>query len=807
MTEARLRSLTVSDFRSIRGRAVIPLEAPVVLLQGTNGAGKSTVMSALELALTGAVTGIDPIDASHLVHRGAESAQIDLATSDRNVTFTIEGSEIAGDPLLAPEDARFFAERCYLQQRTLGRLLELYQERAGDNESALTAFVNELLGLDELDALIDGLYPVLHVARIRRLVPDFSDAEQQQNVRDDQIRGLEAEVRNLEATVAKARAELSDVLAGLEAPPAIEGDADAAAVWLNDIHSTEERALVDLLAAQRELAALAKRAEALAERPGAADLNALEKTAADARDAADNWRAVHRAPLEALLDELRHRLPGIPAAGGADDPAAVRDAALGQVTAELERLDSALRTDETARREVERLERTVNEARARLEVIQEQLAESPVPTAPEELANALAALIPHVHTDDCPVCGRDYSEVANEPLAAHIALRVSELSARAQQLQELTKAASAASTELSGAESQRKVILGQLMEPDAKVAAQASRALLVTAQQQLVDLAAGVAEGAGLLRAQTEAERDLSVAREQDSSSADLRREIEAYAVALGQPRPAQAAAAIDAIAALSEHVTARIETLERRAAQRTRAGELIDAVGKTVSAQSDLRRKLAELEAEGRRTAAAIAELGRRRKIMRNLRDEAERARTQIVQRVLTNSLNRAWRDLFVRLAPEEPFVPAFRIPNPGERVVATLETVHRDGKPGGPPAAMLSAGNLNTAALTLFLALNLSVELRLPWILLDDPVQSMDEVHVAQFAALLRTLTREHGRRVVLAVHDRALFDYLTLELSPATKDEGLQTIELTRGPDGATNSEPDFQGYVEDRALEPA
>ena len=172
---------------------------------------------------------------------------------------------------------------------------------------------------------------------------------------------------------------------------------------------------------------------------------------------------------------------------------------------------------------------------------------------------------------------------------------------------------------------------------------------------------------------------------------------------------------------------------------------------------------------------AAAIAELDRRRKIMRKLRDAAERARIQIVQRVFTNSLNRAWRDLFVRLAPEEPFVPAFRVPDASERVVAMLETVHRDGKPGGAPAAMLSAGNLNTAALTLFLALNLSVERRLPWILLDDPVQSMDDVHVAQFAAVLRTLSREHGRRVVIAVHERALFDYLALEVEPGDQGRG--------------------------------
>ena len=61
-----------------------------------------------------------------------------------------------------------------------------------------------------------------------------------------------------------------------------------------------------------------------------------------------------------------------------------------------------------------------------------------------------------------------------------------------------------------------------------------------------------------------------------------------------------------------------------------------------------------------------------------------------------------------------------------------------------------MLSAGNLNTAALTLFLALHLSVKPMLPWLVIDDPVQSMDEVHISQFAALLRTLSKEHGANV---------------------------------------------------------
>jgi hypothetical protein len=95
-----------------------------------------------------------------------------------------------------------------------------------------------------------------------------------------------------------------------------------------------------------------------------------------------------------------------------------------------------------------------------------------------------------------------------------------------------------------------------------------------------------------------------------------------------------------------------------------------------------------------------------------------------------------------------------------------------------------MLSAGNLNTAALTLFLALHLAVTLQLPWLMiLDDPVQSMDEAHISHFAALSRTLSKEHGRKIVMAVHERQLFDYLELELSPAFKVDQLITVEITR------------------------
>jgi len=84
----------------------------------------------------------------------------------------------------------------------------------------------------------------------------------------------------------------------------------------------------------------------------------------------------------------------------------------------------------------------------------------------------------------------------------------------------------------------------------------------------------------------------------------------------------------------------------------------------------------------------------------------------------------------------------------------------------------------------LTLFTALHLSMTVELPWLILDDPVQSMDDIHIAHFAALLRTISKEHKRQIIIAVHDRQLFEYLTLELSPAFVDDSLLTLELSRG-----------------------
>ena len=252
----------------------------------------------------------------------------------------------------------------------------------------------------------------------------------------------------------------------------------------------------------------------------------------------------------------------------------------------------------------------------------------------------------------------------------------------------------------------------------------------------------------------------------------------------LKQPSPDTSETVSAVIERLDDYVAAQEAIANDRLKRRREASSQYIVLREQ---EADLKRLEEALESDAARKKQwqdgfAIAE--HRRQSAKTLARSAADARTAIVGRIFNSSLNKIWRDLFVRLAPTEPYVPAFRIPQTSvDPVTAQLETVHREGGTGGTPGSMLSAGNLNTAALTLFLALHLSVKPQLPWLILDDPVQSMDEVHIAQFAALLRTLSKEHHRQLVISVHERPLFDYLSLELSPAFAGDQLITVELSR------------------------
>jgi exonuclease SbcC len=322
---------------------------------------------------------------------------------------------------------------------------------------------------------------------------------------------------------------------------------------------------------------------------------------------------------------------------------------------------------------------------------------------------------------------------------------------------------------------------------------------------RLAQLEASVEAGTEVLRLDARAQGTVAAARSADHLLTEARELADELYRTLSRGDAINSRPLSEVFEDLESQISLRIDDLGVRAEARREAVKHYDGLRRAEEHIAKLVTTLREEQEGLQRLESGIVETERRRARAREVLRVAAETRAGIVRQVFNDSLNQVWRDLFIRLAPTEPYVPAFRLPdNPAESVVARLETVHRAGGRGGSPSSMLSAGNLNTAALTLFLALHLSAQPRLPWLLLDDPVQSMDDVHISQFSALLRTLSKKLDRQMVVAVHDRGLFDYLALEMTPAYPGDSLITLELSRSLGGDTVAEPQYYGYREDPAL---
>ena len=335
------------------------------------------------------------------------------------------------------------------------------------------------------------------------------------------------------------------------------------------------------------------------------------------------------------------------------------------------------------------------------------------------------------------------------------------------------------------------------------------RAIVETLIAELDELAEALAQGSQLRAADVAKRRAVSEAQSRHVALTAARETLSEYAVSIGGSPVAEGETFGAAVTRLDAQLVEQANRLDARLAMRRRGSDFIATVRSAVARRNETDAQIATDFASWQRADASLERAKALRDQGNVIRNAVDTVRSAIIRREFNERLNRVWRDLFVRLAPAEPFVPAFRIPvESTQRIQPKLITEHRDGgEAGGTPGAMLSAGNLNTAALTLFIALHLSVPKELPWLILDDPVQSMDEVHIAHFAALLRTLSKEHGRQIMIAVHDRQLFEYLKLELSPAFAGDSLLTLELSRGPRRDSVCIPRRYSFKEETALSVA
>jgi DNA repair protein SbcC/Rad50 len=405
----------------------------------------------------------------------------------------------------------------------------------------------------------------------------------------------------------------------------------------------------------------------------------------------------------------------------------------------------------------------------------------------------------------CPVCNRDYTELDNGSLTAHIAATIANLTSEAGRLQALSTERASESERLTTARQDEATAERLVLQPEALVDLRRRQSVIASIRSRLEPLQGDASDGQSLFVRLDGARRSFAGTRRAGLQSESLLPEInDAVERAIGQPTT-NFSSMREALEVATGVLSSRLRAVQASLSSRVSVESELDQYAREAQLLSDRVARATELERRVATMKGAVSSISEVRELAKTIANAATHVRSGIVRDVFSGSLNKVWRDLFVRLAPHEQFVPQFRLPDQGDgKVEAVLETFHRSGQSSGPPGAMLSQGNLNTAALTLFLALNLSVPSQLPWLVLDDPVQSMDDVHIAQFAALLRTFSKGLGKQVVIAVHERALFEYLTLELSPAFAGDSLITVEISRNFGGDAVADPRFFTFEDDKAV---
>ncbi len=97
------------------------------------------------------------------------------------------------------------------------------------------------------------------------------------------------------------------------------------------------------------------------------------------------------------------------------------------------------------------------------------------------------------------------------------------------------------------------------------------------------------------------------------------------------------------------------------------------------------------------------------------------------------------------------------------------------------GDPLLVFSSSQANVAALTYFLAVSWAGgDQALPFLMLDDPLQSMDDVNALGFSDLCRHIRVR--RQLIVSTHERRLAALLERKLRPPRADDTTRVIRFT-------------------------
>jgi DNA repair exonuclease SbcCD ATPase subunit len=247
-----------------------------------------------------------------------------------------------------------------------------------------------------------------------------------------------------------------------------------------------------------------------------------------------------------------------------------------------------------------------------------------------------------------------------------------------------------------------------------------------------------------------------------------------------------------------------RISKAEKTIHQLTGLADKVSRLRSEISASStrasQLMAELVEMERQQTNLAGILAEA----KAAKERVDDWIEA-IQAVHTVLSNQLeeslgtyanqyiSRQFADLFERICGH----PYWKVTLPQVRVryhkaEAEWKAAYRGKTYSGE--AVFSQGEVNACALAMFLALATAQTSHPGLLLLDDPIQNMDEIRIEDFAQVLKSLKDDLGWQLVIAVHEESVFDYLKRQLYPSSQGQSLVSYKLVSSDQGTIASEKD-------------
>jgi exonuclease SbcC len=140
----------------------------------------------------------------------------------------------------------------------------------------------------------------------------------------------------------------------------------------------------------------------------------------------------------------------------------------------------------------------------------------------------------------CPVCGRDFAEISDTPLAAHVSEEVQQLIAAAGRVQALVRDRSSTSGAVTQAQRRQTELTTRRLSESQRDQNKLDLAQFTEWKTALAALAEAASHGSRVQREASTAAGQLSVLTTQQAGVRGLRAELVQHAQAIGMPSPTE---------------------------------------------------------------------------------------------------------------------------------------------------------------------------------------------------------------------------------------------------------------------------